>query len=84
MIGATLFSDLPAAVRVRDDPRYEHPRWRVGDRVRPRPEWTDGQTPVIPSGGVVRAETFGLGQLVKVGSDPRFYLAGQFERECTP
>lgn len=84
MIGATLFSDLPAAVRVRDEPRYEHPRWRVGDRVRPRPEWSDGQTPVIPSGDVTRAETFGLGQIVKVGSDPRFYMAGQFERESTP
>lgn len=84
MIGAPLFSELPAAVRVRDEPRYEHPRWRVGDRVRPRHEWSDGQTPVIPSGEVVRAETFGLGQLVKVGSDPRFYLAGQFEWERTP
>lgn len=47
MIGATLFSELPSAVRSRDEPRYEHPRWRVGDLVRPRPEWSDGQTPII-------------------------------------
>jgi hypothetical protein len=83
MIGATLFSELPASVRVRDEPRYEHPRWRVGDRVRPRAEWSDGQTPVIPSGEVTRAEAFGLGQIVKVGSDPRFYVAGCFERDGT-
>lgn len=70
---------IPAAVRMRDEPRYEHPRFKVGDRVRPVAEWRDGKTPQIPSGEVTRVDSFGLGQIVKVGDDPRFYTAGCFE-----
>lgn len=79
-----LFSNdtpIPAAVRVRDEPRYEHPRFVVGDSVRPCPEWRDAQTPAIPSGTVTSVDSFGLGQIVKVGTDPRFYVAGCFERD---
>lgn len=58
-----------------------HPRFRVGDRVRPISDWQDGKTPLIPTGEVTRIDSFGLGQIVKVGSDPRFYVAGIFEMD---
>lgn len=77
-----LFSNhppVPAAVRMRDEPRYEHPRFKVGDKVRPRLEWRDAQTPPIPSGEVTRVDSFGLGQVIKVGDSRQFYTAGTFE-----
>lgn len=58
-----------------------HPRFRVGDRVRSISEWQDGKTPLIPTGEVTRVDSFGLGQIIKVGSDPWFYVAGIFEME---
>lgn len=68
----------PQASRQRDS---NHPRFRVGDRVRPVSDWQDGKTPIIPTGEVTRVDSFGLGQIIKVGSDPRFYVAGIFERD---
>lgn len=60
----------------------EHPGpFTVGDRVRPRGEWRDAQTPSIPAGVVRRAEPFGRGQVLYVGDDPRPYVAGIFERD---
>lgn len=69
----------PAPPRV----RTSHPRFKVGDRVRPNAEWRDGKSPPIPSGEVMRVDSFGLGQVVKVGDDPRFYVSGIFEMDET-
>lgn len=68
-----LFSDHPAATNRR------HPRFAIGDKVRPVAEWRDGKTPPIPSGEVTRVDSFGLGQVIKVGDSRQFYTAGTFE-----
>lgn len=75
-----LFDNAPAPLVI-ERGSYAHPRFKVGDKVRPIAEWRDGKTPTIPSGEVKRVDSFGLGQVVKVGSDPRFYVAGIFERD---
>lgn len=56
-------------------------RFNVGDQVRPLPEWRDGQTPAIPTGEVKQIAPFGKGQVVMVGDDTRWYVAGVFERD---
>lgn len=56
-----------------------HPRFAVGDRIRPRPEWRDGQSPPIPSGAVKQVAAFGRGQVLRVGDDAAWYTAGTFE-----
>lgn len=60
-------------------PPQKRPRFAVGDRVRPRPEWRDGQTPVIPTGEVKQTEPFGKGQVLRVGDDRRWNVSGCFE-----
>jgi hypothetical protein len=51
---------------------------KVGDRVRPKPEWRN--TPnKIPSGVVVCVERWGRGVVVYVGSSPRAFADFVFE-----
>lgn len=53
--------------------------FKIGDNVRPTPEWRDAITPQIPWGKIKDASPFGEGQVLRVGDDPRWYIAGCFE-----
>lgn len=53
----------------------------IGDRVRPTQGWRDGLLPTLPTGEVKKVAPFGKGQVVKVGSDSKWYVSGIFERE---
>ena len=67
--------------RMTDPATKHHGPFTCGERVRPTPAWRDGITPEIPDGEVTHAEPFGLGQLIRVGDDPKLYPSGIFERD---
>jgi hypothetical protein len=51
---------------------------RVGDRVRPRPEWRDDPNK-IPTGRVVRTEPWGHGLAIYVEDETRAFADYVFE-----
>lgn len=63
-------------------PTYVHPRWSVGDRVRPTAGWDPigPRDVIVPAGEIVQVIPWGLGQLVRVGTEKTWFPAGMFAR----
>ena len=54
-------------------------RFRVGDKVKPRPEWRDDSNRV-PSGRIVRIEPFGDDGAIYVEGERRAFAAYVFQK----
>ena len=52
--------------------------YKIGDVVRPKPEWTDDPND-IPSGRVVQIALWGGEGAIHVGDEPRLFAAYVFE-----
>ena len=55
--------------------------WRVGDKMRPRPEWRDDPNKV-PSGRIVRIEPWGDDGAIYVEAERRAFAAYVFEHDA--
>lgn len=63
-------------------------KFSIGDLVRPRPSWAR-PAPVAqgggayPAGRVIQVKSFGLGQIIKLDSHPKWWLSNCYENQTT-
>lgn len=76
----TTTPDLFARPAPAPKPAHVPSRFAVGDRVKPGPGWEPQHITdrIVPTGEVREVQAWGKGQLLKVGTDRRWFAAGTF------